>query len=176
MVAIWAHLLQFGRFCLTPVAGTMVAMATAHDVAARILEIKGPMSAMKLQKLVYYSQAWHLVWDDEALFQEPIEAWANGPVVRELYNEHRGMFMVSRWPKGDSEHLSEAERETVDVVVRFYGDKAAQWLSELTHTEAPWRDARGDLAPGERGNREIPLDAMAEYYGALDARSAAAQP
>ncbi len=60
-------------------------MATALDVAAFILNKRGPMTAMKLQKLVYYSKAWHLVWEDKLLFTEPIEAWANGPVVPELY-------------------------------------------------------------------------------------------
>lgn len=73
-------------------------MASAHDVAAYILKRMGQMTAMKLQKLVYYSQAWSLVWDEAPLFNERIEAWANGPVVRELYEAHRGQFQVSEWP------------------------------------------------------------------------------
>ena len=59
-------------------------MASVFDVAAYILERQGPMTTWKLQKLVYYSQAWSLVWDDDVLFPEEIEACANGPVVREL--------------------------------------------------------------------------------------------
>jgi uncharacterized phage-associated protein len=59
-------------------------MASAHDVAAYILSRQGRMTAMKLQKLVYYSQAWSVVWDERPLFPEKIEAWANGPVVRDL--------------------------------------------------------------------------------------------
>lgn len=50
-------------------------MATVFDVAAYILEKKGEMTAWKLQKLVYYSQAWSLVWDQRPLFAERIEAW-----------------------------------------------------------------------------------------------------
>ncbi len=50
-------------------------MANVHDVSAYILKHWGPMTAMKLQKLVYYSQAWGLVWDEEPLFPERIEAW-----------------------------------------------------------------------------------------------------
>lgn len=65
-------------------------MASVLDVAAYILERRGSMTAMKLQKLVYYSKAWHLVWDEESLFNEPIQAWANGPVVYDLYLEHKG--------------------------------------------------------------------------------------
>jgi len=62
------------------------------------------MTAMKLQKLAYYSQAWSLVWDEKALFPEKIEAWANGPVVRALYDRHRGMFKVTlaEWPIGEA--------------------------------------------------------------------------
>jgi len=52
-------------------------------------------------------------------------------------------------------------------VLNHYGAKSAFWLSEATHMEAPWRDARGDLAPSDRSTREITRAAMAEYYGSL---------
>ncbi len=142
-------------------------MATAHDVAAYVLQKQGQISAMKLQKLVYYSQAWHLVWDDEVLFDERVEAWANGPVVRDLYARHRTKFSVRTWPWGDPNALANSERETIDAVLRFYGDKPAHWLSELTHSEPPWADARKGLSPGDRSSREITQAAMAEYYGSL---------
>lgn len=142
-------------------------MASAHDVAAYILERQTPMSAMKLQKLLYYSQAWHLVWDDEPLFPERIEAWANGPVVRDLYREHRGQFHIAEWPRGDASALTESQAGTVDAVLDFYGDKAASWLSELTHIEAPWREAREGLPAGARSESEITHAAMAEYYESL---------
>jgi uncharacterized phage-associated protein len=142
-------------------------MATVHDVAAYILDQHGPMSAMKLEKLVYYSYAWHLVWDEERLFDARIEAWANGPVVRELYREHRGKFMIDSWPRGNPEALTPSERETVQAVLNYYGDKSPAWLSELTHKEPPWRDARRGLAPGERGEQPITDESMAEYYSAI---------
>ena len=142
-------------------------MANALDVAAYILSKLGPVAAMKLQKLVYYSQAWSLVWDEKPLFPNRIEAWANGPVVRDLYEAHRGQFQVSNLPKGDAAALSGPERETVDSVLKFYGDKEGQWLSDLTHREDPWKNAREGLAPGEYGCREITHAALAEYYGSL---------
>jgi uncharacterized phage-associated protein len=142
-------------------------MASAHDVAKYILRERGTMSAVKLQKLVYYSQAWHLVWDDEPLFKQRIEAWANGPVVPLLYREHRGAFKVGSWPKGKIADLTKSQRESIDAVLRFYGKKSAFWLSELTHKEAPWRDARGSLPAGIRSNQEITPAAMSEYYGSL---------
>ena len=142
-------------------------MATVFDVATYILKKHGPMAAMKHQKLVYYSQAWSLVWDEKPLFRNRIQAWANGPVVRDLYEAHRGQFEISVLSKGKAASLKKAECETVDAVLKFYGNKPGQWLSDLTHREDPWRNARTGLGPGDYGDREISHAAMAEYYGSL---------
>jgi uncharacterized phage-associated protein len=147
-------------------------MATIEDVAAYILAKAGPMTAMKLQKLVYYSQAWHLVWTEEPLFSNRIEAWANGPVVRDLYSLHRGRFSLdgpAQIPNGDPSRLTDSERSTIDAVLEAYGDKTAHWLSELTHSEAPWRDARSSAGLGDRdrGDTEISVDSIYEYYDGL---------
>ena len=142
-------------------------MTTVHDVAAYILKRHGSLSAMKLQKLVYYCQAWSLVWDDQPLFPEPIKAWANGPVVPALYDLHRGMFSVSNWSIGNADALGSTAQETIDLVLEAYGDKNAQFLSDLTHREKPWLLAREGLSEGERGDREITLDSMMEYYSSL---------
>lgn len=145
-------------------------MPRAVDVARYIVEKKGAMTAMKLQKLVYYAQAWSLVWDEKPLFDDRIEAWANGPVVRSLYAIHRLQFTVdsATFKDGDATKLSTTERETVDAVLEAYGDKPSQWLVDLTHSEAPWKNARGDLSPSERGRCEITPSAMLEYYGSID--------
>lgn len=143
-------------------------MATVFDVARYILEKYGSMSAMKLQKLVYYSQAWSLVWDDEPLFEEPIEAWANGPVVPALYEKHRGIFKVDPWRVGgDPSILTDTQRATIDTVCDVCYSLNAQQLSDMTHNEAPWRDAREGLRDGERGHKEITHEAMSEYYSSL---------
>jgi uncharacterized phage-associated protein len=144
-----------------------VFMATVFDVAAYILARKGEITAWKLQKLVYYSQAWSLVWDERPLFRERIEAWANGPVCPELYAAHRGAFVVLQIRQGNEGRLDADARETIDAVLSYYGDKSSQWLSDLTHREPPWRDAREGFSDGERGNAEISHGAMADYYGSL---------
>lgn len=144
-------------------------MATAFDVAKYILSKTGRMTAMKLQKLLYYCQAWSLVWDEQPIFDNVIQAWANGPVVPAVYNYHRGQYFVSTddFPTGNSGSLGHAQRETIEAVLGYYGDKSAQWLIDLTHAEEPWKQARVGLAPGERGNREITHASMAEYYSGL---------
>jgi uncharacterized phage-associated protein len=141
-------------------------MANVHDLATAILKKHGPMSAMKLQKLVYYCQAWSLIWEESPIFSERIEAWAGGPVVPSLYYKHRKQFEVSDWD-GDPNALTPKQAETVDSVLKFYGKKTGQWLSDLTHSEDPWLKARKGLAALERGNREITIASMAEYYGSL---------
>ncbi len=144
-------------------------MASVFDVAKYILTQQSPMPTMKLQKLVYYAQAWHLVWSHQPLFRERIEAWAYGPVCTTLYGFHRGQFELAndtfRW--GDIQNLSDDQRDSIDKVLNFYGDKNSQWLSDLTHMEAPWMDARQGIADGEASEQVIPLSAMAKYYASL---------
>lgn len=142
-------------------------MAQVHDVAAYILGERRSMTAMKLQKLVYYAQVWSLVWEEDPLFPERIEAWANGPVSPDLYKVHRGAFRLDRWPKGDPGNLSEQGRGTVDAVLKFYGDMTAQKLSDMTHAEEPWSKTREGLNPRARSNREITHALMHEYYSGL---------
>ena len=139
------------------------------DVAAYILNKHGNMSTWKLQKLCYYAQAWSLVWDDELLFKEDIEAWAHGPVVPDLYHHHKGQFIVSNVHKGKRGALNSDQAETVDVVLQMYGDMLGATLSRLTHSEPPWHEARqrGGLALGERGSAKIDLERMAEYYNSF---------
>lgn len=142
-------------------------MANVHDVATYIIKKLGPVTAMKLEKLVYYCQAWSLVWEDRPMFRARVEAWANGPVVPQLYRQHRGQFKVSALPLGDPDNLNKEDRTTIDSVLKFYGDKSSQWLSDLTHSEDPWRNARRGLPNGSPCNNEITTAAMAEYYGSL---------
>jgi len=142
-------------------------MASVLDVAAYILAKQDQMTAMKLQKLSYYSQAWHLVWEERPLFPDRIEAWANGPVAPALYQAHRGQLIVSTIPTGRPANLTPSEQETVDVVLRGYGSLTAAQLSDLTHRESPWLDARAGLAPGQRSSTVIEHSAMREYYEGL---------
>jgi uncharacterized phage-associated protein len=148
---------------------------TCLDVAQYILTKLGPQTTWKLQKLCYYAQAWSFVWDDKPLFSDRIEAWANGPVAPKLYEKHRGEYIISSVREGDSSKLNKTQRETVDAVLKFYGNRDSQWLIALTHRESPWRNARqrASLGPGERGNSVITWDDMAEYYGGLNGEKTA---
>lgn len=141
-----------------------VAVAEVHDVAAALLAEVGPVTTMKLQKLVYYSQAWHLVFHGEVLFGDAIEAWPQGPVTRSLYDKHRRQRQVSHWPYGDSSTLTAPEKQTVRWVAEKYGPFSAESLSQMTHMETPWRIARGLLSPDEHCSTPIDRQQMKHFY------------
>jgi len=151
-------------------------MAKVDDIAAAIVERTGPIDAFKLQKLVYYCQAWHLVWENEPLFHDRIEAWAAGPVVRSLYERHRGRYSVTEWPSGDVRQLKKREITTVDAIVDSYGKLTGRQLSHLSHREAPWQKARAGLAPTDRSSNSISIESLVSYYSALDDDDEFARP
>lgn len=123
------------------------------------------MSAMKLQKLVFYSQAQTLASRGEPLFSEAIEAWNQGPVVPALFELHRGKFMLSApWPAGDAGRVT--ERSIVDQVIDQYGSFTGEQLSQLTHREAPWLEARRGKPPGVRMRSAITPELIRRYFHA----------
>ncbi len=144
-------------------------MATVFDVADYILKRKGNISAWKLQKLCYYAQAWHYTWTDHAIFPEQFQAWRNGPVCPELFHAHQGRYVVHCGDlcKGNANNLTSDEKDSIDKVLDFYGDREPGDLREQTHHEAPWRDARAGLSDEENCTNEITLESMGAYYGGL---------
>lgn len=144
-------------------------MANIFDVSLYILNELEEVTVMKLQKLTFYVKAWGLVWNEEELFPEEYQAWANGAVSPVLYNKHRGMFKVSEslFSEADISNLTDSQKETIDKVLEFYGDFTAQQLSDINHQETPWIEARGNLSPMERSTEVIPTDKIAEYYSGI---------
>lgn len=142
------------------------------DVASYVVEKLGSVTTMKLQKLCYYCQAWALAWDDRPLFDEDFEAWANGPVCRKLFEVHKESFSISDkdffkdYVSGNT--FSTNEEETMNSVIDFYGDKEPHWLSDLTHSELPWIEARRGYADGEYCDKIIEKETMRQYYAGLN--------
>lgn len=144
-------------------------MASIFDVAKYILHTQGKMSTWKLQKLCYYSQAWALAWTETPIFDEDFEAWANGPVCPELFYIHKGLFSVGEQDirRGNIDNLSDDEIDTINIVLKDYGNMAPYDLRELSHKEDPWKNARGTLPEGASCNVTITKSSMGDYYGSL---------
>lgn len=142
-------------------------MTNVFDVASYILKKQGEMTTLKLQKLVYYCQAWSLVWDEKPVYNEEIQAWANGPVEPDLFCQHQGQYLISDIPVGDADKVKGDGRDTVEMTLRHYGDKPAYWLVRLSHSEPPWIEAWYDCPPSQQGRTVISHASMAEYYSSL---------
>jgi uncharacterized phage-associated protein len=142
----------------------MTNIASAHDVASAVIDRLGPVDTMRLQKLVYYVQAWHLARTGVPAFGEPIEAWRDGPVVRELFRVHRRKFIVTDWPEGDGSRLPAELFSTLQWVMNRYGAMSGEQLSRISHAESPWLTARGDAQPGEASSEVIDTNTIRNYY------------
>lgn len=146
-------------------------MITANHVADYFLTFcrqhGDVLTNLKLQKLVYYAQAWHLALKDEPLFHEKIEAWVHGPVVPPLY----GRFKKFGWEPITvgvaSPAFKNGTAKFLEEVFSVYGGYSAWDLERMTHQEAPWQKARKGLAPDQEGHNVICDDDMRDYYRKL---------
>ena len=148
----------------------MSASSNVFDLACYILEKTGEITTLRLQKLVYFCQAHALVWDDKPIFSEAIEAWANGPVVRELFYEHQGRYSVRKGffdHKGNSEYLSANHKSTVDIILGSYKNTSTQRLTNITHDDEVYIKARRGLGALDRGCRVMEIEDIAFYYDSL---------
>jgi uncharacterized phage-associated protein len=142
---------------------------TIFDIALYILKKQGEMTAMKLQKLAFYVKAWGLVWDEEEIYPDTFQAWANGAVSPELYRKHRGLFKVHAelFSFASTDNIAPHHKATIDSVLNFYEKYTAQQLSDINHQETPWREARGNCMLGDRCSNVIAAASMAEYYSGI---------
>lgn len=147
--------------------------ATIFDLAAAILARTGEIPTMKLQKLAYYCQAWHLVWEDRLLAAADFYAWGSGPVNPELHASHPGIFMISEVP-GNPAVFDEDEAESIARVIDAYGHLKAFELNGIVKNEEPWKSAWSGTEPGKRG-RLIEVDRMQSFYVELDGEPVGAE-
>ncbi len=147
-------------------------MLSIIDVARIVLHEKEYLTTMKLQKLVYYSQVYSLIKFNKPLFCEHFEAWVNGPVSPDLYQYHRGCFMLEDGQLGNLEFklsdLDHVAQISIQSVLERLGDKTGASLSELTHGEEPWRKHRKNLPPRQRSKEQITHDDILDYYSKLE--------
>ncbi|MBD5226811.1 MAG: DUF4065 domain-containing protein [Bacteroidales bacterium] len=98
------------------------------------------LTNMKLQKMLYYQQGFHLAYFDEPLFEEEIEAWLYGPVVKSIYTEYKrfGKKGIAGNHDTDFTFVNDIELALFNEVNKVYGRYSAIGLMEMTHKETPW--------------------------------------
>ncbi len=136
----------------------------------------GSMSHLKLQKILFYVQAYHLAVFAEPLFDDDFEAWVHGPVNRKLYNQIRDHSLLYRevvyTPSKDEilpsvileKELIPYQLSVINEVVDELKDTGGLQLEAMTHSEDPWINARRGVQPGDRCTNIIPKDEIMQYY------------
>lgn len=148
-------------------------MCNVFDVAKYILSEVGNMSTMRLQKLCYYSLVQGLIADESVvMFKNNIEAWANGPVCRELWNIHKGAFYINKSMIKDDDLSKKKDipvlyKNYINIVLEKYGKMTGAQLSEQTHKEAPWINAIKDVNSSKNSSSIISHKALVEFYSKL---------
>jgi uncharacterized phage-associated protein len=142
-----------------------------------ILKHYGPMSHLKLQKLLYYCEAYHLACFEQSLIPEDFEAWVHGPVCRVVYNSLKDNSIlysdVGFDPKNDEDpdkniekSLTSSQNELLDSILKDLSTWSAFELETATHNEMPWIEARKGIAPSKICTNIISKKTMLVYYSA----------
>ena len=122
------------------------------------------LSNLKLQKLVYYAQAWYLALHEQPLFDEDFEAWVHGPVIPVLYQEYKKFAWKPILKDVESPKFSNQVDEFLTELTQVYFACDAFELEQMTHLEDPWIEARGNIPQDAPSNAIISKEAMKEYY------------
>lgn len=118
------------------------------------------MSNLKLQKVLYFIQAEFLVRNGKPCFFERIEAWTFGPVVSNVYHEYKTFGSSNIYSNLSNFYdITENDQNIIEDVVNACNRFSAAQLVELTHNQAPWKNAYNNR------NRIITNDAILDYFG-----------
>lgn len=100
------------------------------------------LTPLKLQKLLYYIQGWHLSFYSVPIFLDPIEAWEHGPVIRKIYNKYKeyGCNPIIDMHKNNV-NIALLSKKIIDNVCKYFGIFDGKFLERMTHKEKPWRQA-----------------------------------
>lgn len=142
----------------------------ASDVAkwfiAKAAESGDLTTHLKVQKLLYYGEAWSQALTGQELFNEDLQAWAHGPVVPEVFKEYREhSWNALPIPSKDEVPVFDSEVEDVlNQVFDTYGDLSAKTLEHMSHKDEPWINARGGRAEEERCETIIPKSEIGNFF------------
>lgn len=139
------------------------AILVSKYVIKTLKEQNKEINHLKLQKILYYIQAWNLALLNEPLFEEDFEAWLHGPVIRKVWDEYKGHSVLIGELSEQNENINlkftEDQEDVIEDVIDAYGNKSGYYLESLTHQEDPWKNARKQ---GE--NTIIKKEEMKKYY------------
>lgn len=125
------------------------------------------MTNKKLQKLLFYTQAWSLVLNNRKIINDQFEAWIHGAAIPSVYGRYKkfGFSEITEdYDTNEFESLTEPEIQLLDEVWDVYGKYDPDYLEELNHSEMPWQKARQNTSPLEASQAKISEVDMKSYY------------
>lgn len=149
---------------------------TVDDVAAYIVSKAGSISTVKLQKLLYYSHGWSFALTNKPLFPDEIQAWKFGPVVVNVYANHRKARTVDSWNWGDPEKVPETQKRVIDAVWETYGGLSPFKLADMTHQETPYKVAWAKNPPGQLAGVQITDEEISKFFKGMRKKAAEDTP
>ncbi len=136
------------------------------------------VTPLQLHKLLYYTQVWYFVKHRHTLFNNEIQAWIYGPVIKDVWNYFRYMRRSDIIPKRIlnsiySAHLPSHVQNHLNEVWNAYGHLSGADLVDLTHNELPWINSRLGCLTNEPSDNVIEInsdttsDFKLTYFGTI---------
>ena len=116
---------------------------------------------LKLQKVLYFAQAYYLAKLGKPLFAEKLEAWDYGPVVPEVYRKFKHNKSKPIIIEEDKSTLAEEDKEALKKVWDTFGGYSASRLVDIVHAHTPWKEANASA------DKVISNKAIKDYYTPL---------
>jgi uncharacterized phage-associated protein len=123
-----------------------------------------PLTWFRLQKLLYYAQAWSVVLRETDLFPEEIRAGKSGPVVEEVYQalpDGQCAAFVPETAFANAPDLDPEDAAFLKSLWEAYSGYSASQLSRMTHAETPWQKARTERP---NTNAPIPVEDIEAFF------------
>jgi uncharacterized phage-associated protein len=143
-----------------------------HYLIDYFVEQNEKISPWKLHKLLYYTQAWHLVWTEQPAFEEKINAAATGPVINKLLPYHKQSIELVGLPSkdwsDDQVKIDGSLQETAAIIQKEYGSLKGHQLTKISKSERPWKDARQGFDYDDIVGETITNQALLDYYHQLN--------
>lgn len=121
------------------------------------------LTHLKLQKLIYYAQAWHLANFDRPIFSEDMQAWTHGPVAPTVYEKYRNKGWEALPPEKAVNFTDDLD-DFLKAVFAVYGEYSAKKLEKMTHEEEPWKQTRGSLPDEARCAKPMDKLLIRNFY------------
>ncbi|MDB5046983.1 MAG: phage-associated protein [Fibrobacteres bacterium] len=152
-----------------------LAVVDSLDLAAYIVAKLGAMSHLKLQKLLYYCEAYHLAFFEKSIIKDEFQAWVHGPVsvkvwvaLKDKANVHDFLTVkADQKPaliKKIKDEVSKEQLKLIDDLLSAFGKKTSFELEALTHEEQPWIEARRGTPPNEKSKTLLSKRTMKSFY------------